>query len=460
MELFGKSLKEIKEAIADKEVSAVEVDKYFKDRIKKHDGDINSYVTVNEETPEESGEFVGLPLAIKDNHCTKDLRTTASSKVLDTFIPPYDSTVTSRLKKAGFYFNGKTNMDAWAHGSSTETSDYGATKTPWDLGRPAGGSSGGSAAAVSAYLAPASIGSETAGSIRLPSAWCGIVGVKPTYGRVSRYGVVAMGSSLDCPGPMSLNVEDSAMILEVIAGKDPYDATTLDAPVEKYTEEMKKDKKFKIAIVDEYFEVAEESLKVKVEEAVKIFEKMGHSVERVSMLDPQYSISVYTIVQRTEVSSNLGRYHGIRYSGDRTLFGSEAEKRVMLGTHALVSGGIGDLYEKALKVRTLIIDDFKEKFKKYDLIIGPTTPITALPLGEFENYPFFGEKMDELLEPSSLAGLPGMSIPVGLDKNGLPIGMQIIANYLRESDMLNLAFQYERETDYNGVIKQGLDKWK
>lgn len=446
IDLKGKTLKELVTLIDKKEVSPSEVNRYYNAQVDERNEELNAYLTMNDSPLSKEAEksrFRGIPVAMKDNFCTDGLRTTAASLVLDEFVPPYDSTVAANLKNAGFYIQGKTNLDAWAHGSSTETSDYGPTKNPHDITRAPGGSSGGSAAAVAAGMVPVGIGSETAGSTRLPASWCGVVGIKPTYGRVSRYGVIAMGSSLDCPGPLTLTVEDGAMVLEEIAGYDPYDATTTREPVEEYSKLIKPDNKYTIGVSKEYFDGVESSITEAVEKKIKELEGLGHTVKEVELLSPSYSISVYTIIQRAEVASNLGRYHGVRYSGSRELFGKEAKKRVMLGTYALAHGYADAFYKRAQKVRTLIIDDFKRVFKDVDFIISPTTPITALPLGEFENYPFFGEKMDVLSEPSSIAGLPGTSQPIGVDKDGLPIGLQIVGNYFKEADMLNLARQVE-----------------
>ncbi|MFH0772859.1 MAG: amidase family protein [bacterium] len=455
--LLGKTVKEIREMIDKKEITAEEVFSFFHDRVRKYNQTLNAFLTVqNKGNNSAQGVLSGIPLAVKDNFCTKGVRTTASAKVLDDFVPPYESTVTTRLKGAGYELLGKTNMDAWAHGSSTETSDYGATKNPWDTTRSPGGSSGGTAAAVSAYLAPAGIGSETAGSIRQPASWSGVVGLKPTYGRVSRYGVVAMGSSLDCPGPITLSVEDAALIFQTIAGNDPYDATSSPLPTEDYVNKMKEKKTYTIGIAEEYFEGLDEDVKKALEESIKIFEKMGFKTKKVSLLSPQYSIAVYTIIQRAEVSSNLARYDGIRYGNPRTHFGSEAKRRSMLGTYTLSYGYYDAFYKKAQKIRTLIINDFKRVFKEVDFIIGTPSPITALKLGEFEKYPFFGELMDKFNEPGAMAGIPGINVPVGLDRNGLPIGMQLMANYFREADLLNAAHQYEKETDFMGVIKKGV----
>lgn len=428
-------------------------------KIGKYNKKLNCFVTVLKDSP------CGNGVAVKDNFCTEGIPTTAGSKVLDNFVPPYDATVVRRLKEAGYTILGKTNMDAWAHGSSTETSDYGPTLNPWQaksdngLERVPGGSSGGSAAAVSAGLAPCAIGSETAGSIRQPASWCGVVGLKPTYGRVSRYGLIAMCSSTDCPGPITTNIKDAASILQIIAGKDPYDATTLSAPVPDYASELKKGRKFTIGIPKEYFEGSNKEVIDKVNNAVAVLKMLGHKIKEVELIPPKYAISVYTIIQRSEVSSNLARFTGIRYGNDRSFMGAEAKRRIMLGTYALSHGYYDQFYKKAQKVRTLIIQDFKKVFDEVNLLLSPTTPTTAFRRGEFEKYPFFGELMDVLLEPSSIAGLPGISLPVGFDSQGLPVGMQLIAPWLQEGQLLDVSYQFEQETDYFGVINQGLERY-
>lgn len=455
-DLYGKTVVELRQLIGRGEVSSNEITSFFKNRIETLNKKLNAFLTIN---PAENSTKA-IPMAIKDNFCTKGLRTTASSKVLDNYIPPYESTVTQKTQSSGFYTLGKTNMDAWAHGSSTETSAYGPTLNPWDLDRVPGGSSGGSAAAVSAYLVPAAIGSETAGSIRLPAAWCGVVGMKPTYGRVSRYGVIAMGSSWDCPGTLTLSVEDAALILGKIAGKDPYDATSIDAPVDNFLEAIKEKRSYTIGIVEDYFDGIDDDVRKAIDKSIKVFEGLGHKIKRIKLMSPDYSISVYTILQRAEVSSNLGRYDGIRYGNNRSAFGNEAKKRSMLGAYVLAHGYYDQFYKRGQKVRTLIIEDFKKAFKEVDILLAPTTPGTALKLGESDKYPFFGELMDKLLEPASAAGLPAISIPCGLDSKEMPIGMQLVGNYLRESDVLNLAYQFEKETSYFGVIEKGLQKWK
>lgn len=456
MDILGKSLVELKQLLMNKELSEKEINEYFLRRIKKYNSILNAYLTIASHPTIDTG----LPIAVKDNFCTKGIRTTASSKVLDNFIPPYESTVTERLIKNGFNVIGKTNMDAWAHGASTETSDYGVTKNPWDLTRYPGGSSGGSAAAVSAYLTPAAMGTDTGGSIRHPASWCGVVGLKPTFGRVSRYGVIAMGSSFDCPGPMTINVEDNAYLLAKIAGKDKYDATTLDAVVSDYVSLIKQKKKLTIGVAKSYFEGVDKQIQDKVSQVIELFKKMGHTIKEVNLLSPKYSISVYTILQRAEVSSNLGRYDGIRYGNDRTFFGDEAKRRIMLGAYTLSHGYYDAYYKRGQKARTLIINNFKEIFKNVDVIVGPNTPVTALKKGEFTKYPFFGELMDQLNEPASVAGIPAISVPIGLDSDNLPIGMQIIGNYFNEESILNLAYQLEKETDFFGVIKKGIQRYR
>lgn len=461
MNLHELTITEAKEKLRKKEVSAIELTKTYLERIKKLDPKLNTFVTVTEGKALANAKkadklfadnqdlpLLGIPFSIKDNFNTVDIRTTASSKVLDKYIPPYNATVVGKLYDAGITLLGKTNMDAWAHGSSTETSDYGPTKNPWDTGRLPGGSSGGAAASIAADQALAAIGSETAGSIRLPAAWCGVVGLKPTYGRVSRYGVIAMASSTDSPGPLTKTVEDAALILEVLAGHDPMDATTGTVPVKKYSQEMKKSKNMIIGISDDYFNGVDPEIVTAVENAIKLLERKGHKIKKIDLFNPKYAIDVYTIIQRSEVSSNLARMDGIRFGNDRTFFAEEAKRRMMLGTYALSSGYYDAYYKKAQKVRTIIIDNFKEAFGKVDVIIGPTTPVTALPLGATKDNPMFGELMDVLVEPSSIAGLPGINMPVGFSKEGLPIGMQIMGPQFAEVEILQLAYEYEKETHW------------
>ncbi len=463
MDLTKLNLIDVLDGLQKKKFSSVEITQAFLDRIKLIENRINSYVTICGDealiqakradrliADGDDQALLGVPISIKDNFCTEGIKTTASSKLLDSFIPPYDATVVQKLKSAGAVILGKTNMDAWAHGSSTETSDYGTTKNPYDLGRLPGGSSGGAAASVAADEAIVGIGSETAGSIRQPAAWCGVVGLKPTYGRVSRYGVIAMASSLDCPGPITKSVSDAALMLEVLAGRDPKDATTSPKSVEKYSEDLDRSiKGLKIGVAEDYFVGVNSEIVASVRAALADYEKMGAELVNIKLFDPKYAIAVYTILQRSEVSSNLARYDGVRFGGSRDMFGTEAKRRIMLGTYALSSGYYDQFYNKAAKVRTVIVEDFKKAFESVDVVIAPTAPVTALPIGASEESAMFGELMDVLVEPSAIAGLPGISIPCGFDSNGMPIGMQIIGPQFEEKRILNVAYQYEQIMDWH-----------
>ena len=459
MDIKTLTIAQAKKDLKDKKYSSVELTNAYLKRIKQVEPKVKAFVTLTEEVALQNAQeadkkiaegkdlpLLGIPLTIKDNFSTNGVRTTASSKVLDNYIPPFDATVIEKLKSAGMVMLGKTNMDAWAHGSSTETSDYGASRNPWNTEHLPGGSSGGAAASVAADEGLAAIGSETAGSIRQPASWCGVVGLKPTYGRVSRYGVVAMGSSLDSPGPITKTVEDSALILQVLAGQDPHDATTGPNPVPDYTKFLTKDiKGLTIGVADDYFEGVNSEVKTSVEEALKTFEKLGAKVKKINLFSPKYAIAVYTIIMRAEVSSNLARYDGIRYGNDRSAFAEEAKRRIMLGTYALSAGYYDQYYNKALKVRTVIIEDFKKAFQDVDIIVGPTSPTTSLPVGATENQAMFGELADILVEPSSLAGLTGINIPCGFSKEGLPIGIQIIGPQFAEEIILNAGYKYQQE---------------
>ncbi len=414
--------------------------------------ELNAYVTVlNEAQPLDSQTpLAGAPLALKDNILTKNIRTTASSNVLADFKPPYSATVYKKLQKAGASFTGKTNLDAWAHGSSTETSDFGRTLNPRNTDHLPGGSSGGSAAAVAANLCISAIGTETAGSIRQPSAWCGVVGLKPTYGRVSRYGIVAMASSTDSPGPIAKTVEDAALLLNQLAGHDPHDGTTSQVEVPDYTSFLNRSiKGLRIGLLYQEIDglvIANE----KVELAAKELEKLGAIVTRASALDPQYAISVYTIAQRAEVSSNLARYDGIRYGKDRSFFGAEAKRRIMLGTYTLAKGYADKYYLTAQKVRTLFIQDYDSLFQNFDLLIHPTSPGFAKKIGATEGESMFGELEDMLLEPSSITGLPGISLPCYRDtKTNLFLGLNILAPRFREDLLISAASAFEQATDWN-----------
>jgi aspartyl-tRNA(Asn)/glutamyl-tRNA(Gln) amidotransferase subunit A len=458
MNLNQLNLQEAKDGLKSKKFSSVELVSDCINQIKNNAKNINSFVTICEESAlsealnaDLSKPLGGIPIAIKDNYCTKNIKTTASAKLLENYIPQYDATTIEKLKSAGAIIIGKTNMDAWAHGSSTETSDYGTTHNPWNLNHLPGGSSGGSAAAMAADEAIISVGSETAGSIRQPASWCGVVGLKPTYGRVSRYGIIAMKSSTDSPGPITKTVDDAATLLEIMSGHDVHDATSIE---EKNWQrpQIKNDlKNIKIGIPLSYFpKEIQPEVKQAILESSETFKKLGAEIIELSdVLDPKYSIAVYTILQRSEVSSNLARFDGIRYGHDRTFFGTEAKRRIMLGTYSLSSGYYDAYYLKAQKVRTLICNDFDNQFSKVDAIIGPVSPTTALKIGASEGQAMFGELQDMLVEPSSIAGLPGISIPCGFDKNNLPIGLQIICPQKREDLVYQIAKIFELNTNYH-----------
>lgn len=452
--LSKSTLLDLLDQIKTKKLSFAEVNGHFLMLSLKNNAKLNIYTHIEDGVSTDS-----LQLAIKDNFNIIGYPTTASSNVLKSYISPYESTVTSRLKDSAITMLGKTNMDAWAHGSTTETSDFGPTKNPHDVKTSPGGSSGGSASAVASGVSIAAIGSETAGSIRLPASWCGVVGLKPTYGRVSRYGVIAMGSSLDCPGPITKSVADSAYLLQKIAGFDPYDATSSNSEVPDYLAAMKANKKYRIGISDTYFQNVDENIVQSVKDAVKLLESKGHIVRKINLMDPKYAISDYTIIQRAEVSSNLARYDGVRYGATREAFGKEAKSRIMLGTYTLAHGYYDAYYKKAQKVRGLIIEDFRQVFQEVDLIVAPTTPITAIELGESSKYPFFGETMDVLAEPAAMAGIPAISVPCGVSKKNMPIGIQFMAPQFEEGRLLDISHQYELETNFHGVINAVIDKW-
>ena len=452
------TLKEAREGLKTKKFTPVDLVQSCLDRIKLLDVKLNSFVTVISEEALKQAKTVdinlplgGIPLAVKDNYLTKDILTTASSKLLDNYIAQYDATTIKKLKNAGAIIIGKTNLDAWAHGSSTETSDYGPTLNPWNLNHLPGGSSGGSAAAIAADETIISVGSETAGSIRQPAAWCGVVGFKPTYGRVSRYGIIAMKSSTDSPGPICKTVDDAATLLEIMSGHDPRDATSINEDTWKKPEIRQNLNGLKIGLPLSYFSPqTQPEVKEAILKAVDILKKLGAQIlELPDVLDPKYSIAVYTILQRSEVSSNLARFDGIRYGHDRSYFGTEAKRRIMLGTYSLSAGYYDAYYLKAQKVRTLICQDFDKQFQKVDAIIGPVSPTTALKVGASEGQAMFGELQDMLVEPSSIAGLPGISIPCGFDKIGLPIGLQIMAPQKREDLVYQIAKIFEDNTEYH-----------
>ena len=463
--LYLLTLKEALKGLKNKEFTSFELTSSCIERIKEVDTEVKAYLTLNfenalieaknaDEIISKRGEEVfkefpllGVPYALKDNFSTKGIRTTASSKMLENYIPPFESTVSERLKNAGAIVLGKTNMDAFAHGSSTETSDFLKTANPWDLSRVPGGSSGGAAAAVAANMCIFSIGSETAGSIRGPASWCGVTGFKPSYGRVSRYGVVAMASSTDQPGPIGKTLWDCAFILSIIAGKDVNDATSVTNVVPDYTQTNYSE--LTIGIPKSYFELEmDEEVKKLTYEFIEKLKELGFKTKEIDLISPKYSIGVYTIIQRSEVSSNLARLDGIRYGMTRDNFGFEAKKRMFLGAHVLSSGYHDKYYTKAQKVRTLIINDFEKAFGEVDLIVSPTMPITALKFGEGEKNPLFGEMMDVLHEGSAVSGLSAISLPIGFAGN-LPVGGQLIAPKLGEEKLAYVGIKFQENTDFH-----------
>jgi len=466
------TITEIREKLLKKEFSSEEITKHYLKKIEEKDKGLNSYITVSKEKAlkqakyfddnfekEKEKKLGGVPLSIKDVFSTKDILTTCASHILDGYTPVFESTVTKRLLEAGAIFLGKTNLDQFCHGSSTITSYYGSTRNPHNLDRLPGGSSGGSAAAVAADLCAGSVGTETAGSLRQPSSWCGVVGLKPTYGRVSRYGVLAMGSSLDSPGPITKSVTDGAIILSIIAGYDPNDFSSYNLPTPDYFMNLdsSKIKGMKICIPKEYLEIdIQEGVLKNFERSVKLLKQLGAVIEYVNILDPEIAMSVYTITCRSEVSSNLARYDGTRYglegkekgsvktyyeSARGEGFGEENKRRVMTGTFSLSAGYADEYFKKSEQVRRIIKDDLDKVLNKYDCLIAPTTPTTALEDKHADN-PLFGEMSDILAEGSSEAGLPGISIPNGFDKE-LPTGIQIVGRALDEQTILNTAKSLE-----------------
>jgi len=458
------TIPEVHEGYRNNSFTCVELVQHFLNRIEKYNPKLNIFLTLNEKALDQAAsvdkeiaekgierDLLGIPMAIKDNFLTVGIPTTASSHILKGFMPQYESTVTGKLLAAGAIFLGKTNMDSFAHGSSTETSDFGPTLNPWNPECLPGGSSGGSAAAISAQLATAALGSETAGSIRQPAAWCGVTGFKPTYGRAGRYGCIAMASSTDSPGPLARNIQDAALVTKVISGQDLCDATTSAKSVENYPLSLGKADLagVKIAIVKEYLLAdMRDDVKNLILDAAEKFRSLGATVEEISLMDPKYSIGVYTVVQRSEVSSNLSRFDGIRFGHERTSFGQETKRRIMLGTYTLSAGYYDAFYKKAQAVRTRIISEFAEVFKTYDAVIGAVSPGPALPVGATKNQPMFGEMEDVLLEASSIAGLTSAGVPCGF-VDDLPIGLQITCDQFQETKALMIADCYQRNTQFN-----------
>lgn len=407
--------------------------------------------------------LLGIPYACKDIYSTLGIETTAASNILKDYIPPYESTLTKKLKEAGAILLGKTNCDAFAHGGSTDASDFFVSRNPWDFSRVPGGSSGGSAVAVASHMCSFAIGSDTGGSIRCPSSWCGVTGLKTTYGRVSRYGLIAMASSTDSPGPITKTAYDVAYILKVIAGKDSKDATSSASSVVDYNEVLKNFsvKGLKIGVPKSYFDIDFETSEIKnrILEAVDRLRTMGAETYEVDLLHPKYAIAVYTVIQRSEVSSNLARFDGIRFGHTRGAFGYEARRRMMLGAYALSAGYYDEYYSKAQKVRTLIINGFNKAFEKVDVIIGPTLPNHPAPVGMLDSSPVYGELIDMMQIPGSMAGVPVASIPCGF-ADGFPVGMQVIGPHFKEERVLGVGKIFQESTKYHMEYPTALKELK
>ncbi len=474
MDLTHASISELSQAVRAKKISAVEIAKHFRGRIESLDKKLGSFISMNDAFEKEAQEvdqkiakgenpglLSGVPFGIKDLLCTKGLKTTAASKILQNFIPPYDATVVSRLKNAGCVVLGKTNLDEFAMGSSNETSHYGVVRNPWDVECIPGGSSGGSAAAQAARLVAATIGTDTGGSIRQPASFCGVVGVKPTYGRVSRYGIIAYASSLDQAGPMVSSVEDAALVMEVICGKDTMDATTSSQPVPSFSKDINKNLKgYRIGLMKEYMtDNLHPDVKASMEKAVSDLKSQGVEIVEISVPLTAYAIPIYYLIASSEASSNLARYDGVKY-GYRADFGSlsgidldkfysktrgegfgkEVQRRIMIGTYCLSSGYFDAYYNKACQVRRMMRDQFLEAFKKCDVILSPVTTSPAFKIGERISDPLAMYLNDIFTTSTNLAGLPGLSVPYSLSKDkGLPIGLQITAAHFQEQKMLNVA---------------------
>jgi aspartyl-tRNA(Asn)/glutamyl-tRNA(Gln) amidotransferase subunit A len=479
MKLCEMTAHQLHDLLARREVTSREITESVLKRIEEVEERIHAYLTLTPEMALEQasaadariqrgdGEaLTGIPLAIKDVICTRGLRTTCGSRILDNFIPPYDATVTEKLRAAGAVLVGKTNMDEFAMGSSTENSYFGPSRNPWDLERIPGGSSGGSAAAVAADECIASLGSDTGGSIRQPAACCGVVGMKPTYGRVSRYGLVAFASSLDQIGPFSRDVRDTALLLNAICGHEPRDSTSVDLPVPDYSRALVDDVRGMVLGVprETSAEGIDPQVARSVEEAVAVLKKMGARIVEISLPHSAYALAVYYIIAPCEASSNLARYDGVKYGfragGTQDLldmyqetrwqgFGAEVKRRIMLGTYALSAGYYDAYYLKASRVRTLIRQDFEKAFEKCEAIVLPTAPTPAFKIGEKVEDPLQMYLSDILTIPCNLAGLPGLSLPCGFSKEGLPIGLQIVGNLFQEEKILRVAYTFEKNTEHH-----------
>ena len=475
VELYELTVHELQERLARREISSEEIIKSIFARIHNVDDKVKSFITLTEESAlqnareiDQAGKYTGIagiPMGLKDIFCTRGVKTTCGSGILANFVPAYDSTASHRLDEQQAVLAGKLNMDEFAMGSSTENSAFFATHNPWDLERVPGGSSGGSASAVAADEVPFALGTDTGGSIRQPASYCGVVGMKPTYGRVSRWGVIAFASSLDQVGVFSKDVRDNALIMNIISGHDPKDSTSAAIEVPDYTSYLDGDVKgLRIAYPKEYFQQGvDASIKELIKKALLKYEELGAIVEEVSLPHSEYALPAYYLVAPAEASANLARFDGVRYGYRDTEaenvvsmfsesraqgFGDEVKRRIMLGTYALSSGYYDAYYLKALKVRRLIANDFEKVFRDFDVIVSPTTPTTAFKLGEQSGDPLTIYMNDILTVPINMAGLPGMSIPCGFDQ-GLPVGMQLIGKAFDEATLFKAAYAFEQNTAYH-----------
>ena len=484
MSIIDLTVYELKEKLKNKELTSKEIVQAYVDRIKEKEEDVQAFVTTLEKEALEQAdkldkeginELAGIPIGIKDNICTKGIKTTCSSKMLENFVSPYDATVMEKVNAEKLIDLGKLNMDEFAMGASTEHSYFKKTRNPWNLNKVPGGSSGGAAAAVAANMVPWTLGSDTGGSIRQPASFCGVVGLKPTYGLVSRYGLVAFASSLDQIGPITKDVRDSAMLLNVIAGHDKKDSTSVDLEKKDYLKALKNDVKgLKIGVPKEFFgEGINEEVKEKLKESIEIYKELGAVVEEFSLDIAKYSLATYYIIACAEASSNLGRFDGIRY-GYRAKefkdltdlfrksrsegFGEEVKRRIILGTYVLSSGYYDAYYKKAQKVRTLVMKEFDKAFEKYDVILTPTSPTVAFNIGEKTEDPLQMYLSDICTVSVNIAGLPGISIPCGVDSANMPIGMQLIGNRFQEEVILNAAYTFEQKIKFRERYKPEFKK--
>ena len=488
MDITELTVHELQEKIKNGELTTKEILQAYINRIDEKEKDVQAFVTTLTEEAEkkeevhkkiESGEIegdlAGIPIGIKDNICTKGIKTTCGSKMLEDFISPYNATVMEKINDENMILLGKLNMDEFAMGGSTEHSYFKKTRNPWDLNRVPGGSSGGSASAVAAGMVPWALGSDTGGSIRQPASFCGVVGLKPTYGLVSRYGLVAFASSLDQIGPITKDVKDSAILLNIIAGHDKKDTTSVNIEKKDYVKALKNDVKgLKIGVPKEFLaEGTQPEVKGKIEEAIQIYKELGAVVEEISLDVAKYSLATYYIIACAEASSNLGRFDGIRY-GYRAKdykdlnelfvksrsegFGDEVKRRIILGTYVLSSGYYDAYYKKAQKVRSLVMNEFNKAFQKYDVLLTPTSPTVAFKIGEKTSNPLEMYLSDICTVSVNIAGLPGISIPCGVDSNNMPIGMQLIGNKFQEETILNAAYTFEQKLKFREKYKPEFKK--